>query len=440
MSEHARDVDVVVVGGGPAGCAAAIEAAREGALVALVHEGIGGRSLHTQVAFRSLERETSGAARELVREAEWRAMRALARDRAKAWSERTRLRLEDAGVELARGHATFIAEREIAAGAQRLRAERIVLALGTEPIALEGLAFDGARVLAPGELIDLPALPRRALVVGGDAGGAEVADVLIGLGVEVTWIMDELGILPSFERELAEGIGDVLMGRGVKLVHGKRALALAEHGPGVRVTLDGNKTYEADLAVVAIGGRAPSFGPVAMEDGWIATDVHGRTTVESILAVGECTGRTHDVASAEVMGRAIGRLAAGREPFDPVLFDPVLFDPARQPRVVFTRPPIAQVGLTPERVRGREVEVRALRFEEGLFGLLAGAGETDQAKGALSVVIDEDGRVAGGTAIGPGAAEIASAIAFAVGQPASRLAHGATQPSALSLLARAIAG
>ncbi|MCC6874848.1 MAG: NAD(P)/FAD-dependent oxidoreductase [Sandaracinaceae bacterium] len=437
MSEHAREVDVVVVGGGPAGCAAAIEAAREGALVALVHEGIGGRSLHTQVAFRSLERETSGAARELVREAEWRAMRARARERAKAWSERTRLRLEDAGVELASGHATFVAEREVAAGARRFRAGQIVLALGTEPIALEGLAFDGARVLAPGELIDLPALPRRALVVGGDAGGAEVADLLIGLGVEVTWIMDELGILPSFERELAEGIGDVLMGRGVKLVHGKRALALAEHGPGVRVTLDGNKTYEADLAVVAIGGRAPSFGPVAMEDGWIATDAHGRTTVKSILAVGECTGRTHDVASAEVMGRAIGRLSAGRES-EPS--DPALFDPARPPRVVFTRPPIAQVGLTPERVRGREVEVRALRFEEGLFGLLAGAGETDQAKGALSVVIDEDGRVAGGTAIGPGAAEIASAIAFAMGQPASRLAHGAMQPSALSLLARAIAG
>lgn len=430
----AIDVDVAVIGGGPAGCAAARAVAREGAAVLLVEAAsIGGRAASaTTIPMRVLTRAADRGARD------WAAIREEIAERARAWSERVALTLDDAGVQLVRGRARFSGPNALAIdGSRAVTFARAVIAAGARAAALPGAAPDGARVLSPDQLAGLEALPRELMVIGGGPAGAEIADALSRLGARVTWVMDELGILPSFDRELAEAVGDVLMGRGVKLVHGKKVLELAAGAAGVSAKLDGGRTYAAPLAVVAVGSE-PCTADLALEAAGISAgarlvvDDACRTSVPHVFAAGEVTGRTQDVAGAEAMGRAAGRAAAG------VAGPP--FVPARVPQVAYTRPEVAQVGLSVEAAAGREVALYTLRLEEALFGHLARIGAAPEDKGFVRLVCDsESDRVLGASALGPGAADAigAAALALELGATAADLARAcAAVPSALEALAR----
>ncbi|HJL18652.1 MAG TPA: FAD-dependent oxidoreductase [Sandaracinaceae bacterium LLY-WYZ-13_1] len=436
------DVDVAVLGGGPGGLAAAVAAARAGVAVALVSDGpVGGRAAHaTMLPWRALERAVDGASDGGEGEA-WASARAEATRLAERWEERLRLRLQDAGVEIVAGRGRFEDARALSvADGPRVRFDRAVVAVGAPPDALPGAPPDGDRLLRPDQLLRLEALPDELMVIGGGAAGAELVDALSRLGrTKLTWVMDEVGILPRFERELAEAVGDVLMERGVKLVHGKAVASVAIVDDQVQAKLDGGRTYAAARAVVCAGARPAldglgldALGAKVDRRGALVVDAHGRTSVDHVFAVGDCTLRSENVAGAEAMGRVAGRAAAELEPRD--------FDPRAIPRVAWTRPCVAQVGQTPERVAGREVIFHTLRLEETSFGLLRGIAETDHAKGFVRVVADsETGRLMGASALGPGAAEIVGAVAVAlrVGATDDQLADvfGAA-PSALDALGR----
>ena len=403
--------EVVVVGGGSAGIAAAVEAARAGVGVILVEGGrLGGRAIHTTLLpSRCLERAIDAGTKDA-----WTAARAEAARLAVRWEARLALRLEDAGVELVRARGRFASKNTLALDdGGTLTFERAVLAAGAAPARLPGDGPDGARLLDPDALFSLDAPPSELLVVGGGAAGAEIVDALSRLGqTKLTWVMDELGLLPRFDRELAEALGDVIMERGVKLVHGKDVVSVKVDASRVSLTLEGGRSYEAPAAVVAIGSRPAlhELGVDALElrpdvRGWLAIGEDGATTAPHIFAAGDCTGTSPSSAAAEAMGRAAGRAAAGLEP-RPAWPTPI---------VASTHPAIAQIGLTPERVAGKEVALHTLRFDETIFGLLEGIGEKDDAKGLVRLVCDsETGKILGATALGPGAAEIVSAVGLAL--------------------------
>jgi len=428
----AIEVDVVVVGGGPAGVSAAVEAARQGQAVALAEGGaIGGRALHaTMVPWRLLEREVDVDPKGAFERAKerLRAVQALQEER---WS----LRLEDAGVERLIGRARFTGAHALTLEDGRVVTfDRAVVAAGAEARQLDGAAPDGARVLRPDDLFGLDALPDELVVVGGGAAGAELVDSLSRTPRTITWVMDEVGLLPAFDRELAEALGDVVMERGVKLVHGKRPERVDLVDGGASVTLQGGNRYQAPAVVVAIGSRprTAGLGLDALGLDGLTVDASCRTSVAHVFAAGECTGRAHSSAAAEAMGRCAGLGAAGLE---------ATYDPAAVPRVARTRPEIAQVGATPEAVAGKEVAFRSLRFEETLAGLLDEVGERDDRKGFVRVVCDSaSGAVLGATALGRGAGEIASAVALAMrmGVTEDALADVfAASPGALEALTRA---
>jgi dihydrolipoamide dehydrogenase len=437
------DVDVAVIGSGPGGVAAAIEAARAGMAVALIEAGrIGGRAAHgAMLPWRALERAVDAAPGDRAKA--WATARADAERLGDRWEERLRLRLADAGVEVVAGRARFASERELAVeGGPGVRFDRAVIAAGAKAAGLPGDPPDGVRLLWPDQLPSLEAPPDELMVVGGGAAGAELVDSLSRLGgTKLTWVMDEVGILPRFERELAEAIGDVLMERGVKLVHGKAVASLAVTGSQVQAKLDGGRTYAAPVAVLCVGSR-PALDGLELSAAGLSTDARGalrvddhcRTDVAHLFAVGDCTLASENVAGAEAMGRCAGRAAADLEP------EP--WRPREVPRVVWTRPAAAQVGETPERVAGREVQFHTLRLEETVFGLLRGVGERDDAKGFVRLVSDSDtGRLLGASALGPAAPEIASAIALALrlGATDERVASAfAAVPGGLDALVRAI--
>ena len=405
------EVDVAVVGGGPAGVAAAIEAARADVAVALAEPArLGGP--RSMLAWRVIERTVDRAVArgEALRDAIWPEVRAETARLGAKWEERLELRLADAGVDVVRGAARLAGPNELAVeGGPAIRFDRAVIACGATPATVAGDAPDGRALVTPAELPSIERLPPEVTVIGGGAAGAELVDALSRVDdVTVTWIMDELGILPRFERELAEAFGDVVMGRGVKLVHGKAVAKLKvdpEHG--ALAELEGGRTYSAPLAVLAIGRRPARFDLApAGHDAHAPVDERCRTPVAHLFAAGEHTGRVSSSSAAEAMGRVAGRAAAGMEP------EP--FDPAAIPMVVRGHPQLAQVGLTPEQAGGRRVLFRTLRTEETIAGLLAGVAETDREKGFLRLVCDsESGVILGASAAGPGAAAAVSAAAIA---------------------------
>ncbi|MGE0789492.1 MAG: FAD-dependent oxidoreductase [Sandaracinaceae bacterium] len=407
----ALDVDVLVVGGGLAGLEAARVASAEGAVVALVDPGpLGGRATHgTLTAWRAL----ADASR---------------RDRESAWGEAQRahqharerhaelhaLRLEDHGVSHVVGRGAFTradGERGFEVkGGPRVTFERAIVATGGRPRTLGR----GARVLTPDRLLDLAEAPKELLVVGGGAAGAELADAMVRLGATVTWMMDELGILPEHDRELAESVGDVLMGRGVKLVHGIRVAEVTSDDRQALARLEGGRTYAAPIAVVAVGTEPAieDLGLAHLDLTHLAVDERCETSAPGIFAAGDCTPRCAGATASVAMGRIAGLRATDR--------DAAPWDPEAIPRAVHTDPAVAQVGLTPERAAGRPVSIVSLRLEETLLGALRGVGSSVDAKGFLRLVCDERDVVLGASAVGPGAVEAVDAVAIAMRVGATR--------------------
>jgi dihydrolipoamide dehydrogenase len=283
-------------------------------------------------------------------------------------------------------------------------------------------------VFAPRHVRAMIELPKSLLVIGGGATGAEHAHAFQSLGVEVTWVLDDLGILPRFDRELADSLGDVLMERGIKIVHGKRVLSVVHDAKqGALATLDGGRTYSAERAFVAVGRKADTarlgldaIGIATAEGGTIPVDGFGRTSVPSIYVVGDATEGAQSSARAEATGWTAARHATNQrvEPLMPGAFV----------EAVYTTPEIATVGASPRTIaaRGREYDLRTLDFAGSLRATFDGAGRDPHARGLVRVVCEPDGgKLLGATAIGPHAAEVLAPIAVALrlGATARDLAH-----------------
>jgi pyruvate/2-oxoglutarate dehydrogenase complex dihydrolipoamide dehydrogenase (E3) component len=436
-------VKVVVVGGGPAGVMAAVEAARTGAGVTLVSESaVGGRGTHasfvpSKVLLHAAEARRARGEKSLASAADLAAIRAETDALVKHRADRMRTSLSDAGVRVADGVARFSSASAVevasAGGGKTLAFDRAIVAAGSEPRFPEGFfgeagGPDGHHVFAPRHVRAMIDLPRSMLVIGGGATGAEHAHAFLSLGVEVTWLLDELGILPGFDRELADSLGDVLMERGVKIVHGKRVLSVV-HDPkqGALAKLDGGRTYAAERAFVAVGRRADTtrlglaeLGIDVHADGTVPVDGYGRTRVESIYAVGDTTRGAQSSARAEATGWTAARHATQQKVDE--------LRPAAFIEAVYTTPEVARVGASPRETaaRGGEFDLRTHDFGGSLRATFDGVGREPHARGVVRVVSEPDGgKLLGATAIGPHAAEVLAPIAVAIGLGASArdLAH-----------------
>ncbi len=429
---------VAVVGAGPAGITAAVEAARAGQRVVLVSDGpVGGRAMHASLlpskvlihlAEQRRARGEKGLARpEVIADLTASIARIAEHQRARAAE-----RLEDGGVEHLSGAARFAGPRELeierdGSVVARVVFERAIVASGSVPTFPPGFfgdepGPDGEIVFAPRFVSRMRSLSETMLVVGGGVTGTEMVCALQFLGVSVTWLLDDLGILPGFDRQLAGSLGDVLMERGVKIVHGKRVLSVLRDrtartpAESVLAKLDGGRTYAAERAFIAIG-RRPDVArlrpeqaglPLDATTGALVVDALGRTPVSGIYAVGDAAGPPYTVTKARAQAYAAARHATG-SPVEPPRRDAWI-------EAVYTQPELARVGLTPGEAarRGSPFELRVLGYDSSLRGVLEGAGIDPHARGVIEVVLAEDGTVEGATAIGPHAAEVLAPLATAI--------------------------
>ena len=416
---------IAVLGAGPAGLEAADAAASRGADVKLIDQDQpGGRAgwssllpskvlLHACKGRDPKRRASPSELGKITRRIHTLAER-YNRERARE--------VERQGVELVEGYARFLAPQTLEvtptakeAGQETFTvdADAVVVATGSQPSFPEGLEPDGGRVIAPRHVKKLEFLPKSMLVVGGGVSGVEFAYAFNALGVDVTWIVDERGVLPRFDKALSRAMRVELARQGICLLRGRAVETLVvEDGRVSAVLVDGEEHW-ARRAFVAVG-RQPDMEGLALdnaglhsENGALAVDDHARTRRESIFAAGDVTGGPMTANRAMTQGRVAGLTAA-------TSYAPRLV-PESWVKAVYTHPQVAQVGTTPDLAdERRDLGVASLDLSRELQPLI----ESDQGLscGELHLVHQrgDQRRIVGATAFARSAAELLSPVALAI--------------------------
>ena len=367
-----RAADVVVLGGGAAGLTAALAARHAGADVVLVEAGqrLGGDcTFHgcvpskalievAQVVHDARAAAAYGMIAGDVRVAFARVMahRAGVVD-AIAEDERDE-RFLSAGIIVRRGAARLRSPSEIEVGGEVLRAERVVLATGADPVvpAIPGLR--GLPYLTNRTVFGLERLPERLVVLGGGPTGLELAQAFRRLGSEVVVVEGGPRLLAASGPETGEAVRRLLEAEGIDVRLGAAALAADGRVGEIALRLADGVSVRGDQLLVAVGRRAvlpagaDALG-LRLERGFVVVDERCRTSLPGVLAAGDVTGGVLATHVAAHEGSVAGRNAAGGR---------ARTDRRVVPSVVFLDPEVARVGLTEEEARRERRQVVAVTF------------------------------------------------------------------------------
>ena len=409
--------DLIVVGGGPAGYVGAIRAAQLGLRTALVErEKVGGTCLHVGCIPTKVLLHTAELLEEMRESAEMGIHADGVRlDYARVQARKDRVVTTNfRGVEyLMRKHKITVVPGEgRLAGPARVRvtgadgsaadleAPHILLATGSRPRSLPGVAIDNDRILDSTGALRLPAVPRSIAILGAGAVGAEFASVFAAFGAHVTLLELLPSILPLEDEEVAAVLAKSLQRRGVVIRTGTAVTGVERAGDGVRVAVkagDAAETLDAEYVLVAVG-RAPLVEGLGLEAvgleagrGGLAVNARQQTAVPSIYAAGDVTGGLllAHVGSAEAVVAVEAIAGQTPQPLDPNLM----------PRATYTIPQVASVGLTEKQARAEGHDVAV-----GRFPLTANARATilGQRDGLVKIVTDRGlGEILGIHLVGP---------------------------------------
>ncbi len=372
--------DLVVIGGGSGGVAAARRAGALGARVALCEEReVGGTCVHRGCVPKKMMVYASqfGQDFELAGGYGWdlkppaldfsRLQKAIRQELRRLEGVYLGM-LERSRVTLYRGHARFLDSETVEVDGKRLRGRTILVATGSTPSLPD---LPGVRVAAVSDdLFELDELPKRALIVGSGYIGSEFASLLHALGCEVTLMFRSQALLPGFDNDLRQALTDSMRARGVRVLPGTRLKECHQVGRSVRLVASDGAAVDADLVLFATG-REPNTeglelaaaGVRTTDAGAIQVDEDSRTSVPHIYAVGDVTHRIQLTPVAIAEARALVETLFRNNPTR-VSYELV-------PRAVFTLPNVATVGLSEEeaRARGHQVRIYRTRFRPMKYAL-----------------------------------------------------------------------
>ena len=418
------DYQLIVIGAGPGGYVAALQAAKRGMKTAVVESrDVGGTCLnrgciptkallHTaEIYTQAKEGETFG-----VRAQDLTVDFAAAHRRKAEVTEKLRLGIEglfkQKKVDLIRGTGTIVAPGKVAVNGETYTADHILIATGSVPARppIPGLEL----AVTSDELLEGEGrLFSSLVIIGGGVIGVELASVYSALGCEVTILEAMDRILPNMDREICQNLTMILKKRGVKVFPGAMVNAV-EKGPDgtllVRYTCKDQPGEARGEAVLCAIGRRPNtaglFGDgfsLDMERGRILTDERYQTSVPGIYAVGDVAARVQLAHVASAQGTNCVELLAGQEP---------VIDGRYIPSCIYTDPEIAAVGLTADeaKAQGRAVKVGKC--------LMSANGKTviaDGQRGFMKIVADaETGVILGGQLMCQRATDMITQVTAAV--------------------------
>lgn len=406
--------DICVIGAGGNGVALAIAAAAFGVPVVLIERDVSGGD-SGPLATRALIE--IGARAQALRDAERfgfaatdpqpnpalihdHVQRALATHRTNHTAER----LTTLGITVIRGEAHFTSRSTVTVDGRPIKARRFIVATGarTAPPAITGL--ESVPVLHEADLAGLTRLPERPIVIGG--AGAALAQALRRLGCAATLVAPE-GLLAGHDCEAATILRRRLLREGLELHEGSTALRAERSRSGLRLVLataSGETTIEGSHLLVC-GPRQPAIDNLDLDLAGIRWDASGiavdrslRTSNRRVYALGACAGGAATAPSDRAGDDHVGLLLRS------ILFrQPVKIDPKSEPRIAWSQPQVASLGLSEAEARAAAGAIRVLRWP---FSENAAAQATGETEGFIKAIVDRKGRILGVTIVGKDAGEL----------------------------------
>lgn len=398
-------VDIAILGGGPGGYTAAIKAAKAGKSVAIVEQDkLGGTCLHkgciptksllhSAEVYRHLFSLAASGIRASVDLSEFNItdVQDVKQQKVEVLHKGLQGLMKKNGIQFIHGRGRVVGPSifsprsgsiavELEDGEmETVVSEHLVIATGSLPREIEGLAVDGTTILTSDHVLTLEQLPKSMLIVGGGVIGIELASLLHDFGVDITVLEQGNRILPGEDSEISLEMSKLLTKRGIRIFTGAQLdySTLSKQNDGIVIKAETSEeivTIDAEKIVVAVG-RAANCHTIGLENtdvsiknNAIAVNEYGQTSEPHIYAIGDVTGglQLAHVASYEA-GLAIDHIL-GNKPF--------VVSTKQMPRCVYSYPQVAAYGLTEAEAIKEGYEIKKVKLPFSAIGKAIVSGET----------------------------------------------------------------
>ena len=399
-AEAESTYDVVILGGGSGGYACALRSAELGLSVALVEKGkLGGTCLHmgcipTKALLHAAE--VADSAREGEQFGIKTTFESVDMSGVNRYKDGVIGRLykglqglvKSRQIDYVEGEGRLVAANTVEAAGRRLVGRHVVLATGSSAKSLPGLEISG-RIMTSDQALSLDAVPARVVVLGGGVIGVEFASVFTSFGSEVTIVEALPRLVPAEDADCSKTLERAFRKRKIAFKTGTPFESVSLTDSGVQVRVAGGEVIEAEVLLVAVGRGPNTTGlgyeevGVALDRGFVTVDATLQTSVPGVYAVGDIVPGLQLAHRGFQQGIFVAEHLAG--------LAPTPIDEAGIPRVTYSEPEVASVGLTEEQAREKYGDVEVLNYN------LGGNGKSQILKtaGFVKLVRARDGAVVG---------------------------------------------
>ncbi len=406
-SATAQEFDILILGGGSAGYAAALRAVQLGFTVGLVEKAkLGGTCLHNgciptkallhsaevadsarsaekygiKATFESIDMAAVNAYKDGIIAGKYKGLQGL---------------IKSKGITVIEGSGKLTGQNTVEVDGTTYTGKNIVLATGSYSRSLPGLEI-GGKVITSDQALNMETLPSSAIVLGGGVIGCEFASVWKSFGVDVTIIEGLPSLVANEDATIVKNLERAFKKRGIKFNTGTFFEKVEQNDDGVKVTLADGKTFEGDLLLVAVG-RGPVTDGLGYEDagitldrGFVITNERLHTGIGNIYAVGDIVPGLQLAHRGYQQGIFVAEEIAGLKP--------VIVEDVNIPKVTYCEPEIASVGLTEKAAKAKLGEDKVETQEYNLAG--NGKSSILGTGGVVKLVREKDGPVVGVHMIG----------------------------------------
>jgi dihydrolipoamide dehydrogenase len=408
-----QNFDIVILGAGSGGYAAALRASQLGLSVALVEKGkVGGTCLHvgcipTKALLHSAEvadvtRESAkygvtstfegidiaavNSYREAIVASKYKGLQGLIKAR---------------GITVIEGEGHLTAANTVTVGEDTLVGKNVILATGSYSRSLPGLEI-GGRVITSEQAIELDFLPKKVLVLGGGVIGVEFSSIWKSWGTDVQIIEALPHLVPSEDESISKQFERAFRKRGINFSLGIRFQSVTQNDDGVVVTLENGQVFEAELLLVAVG-RGPSTANlgyeevgVTMDRGFVITNERLLTSVPNVYAVGDIVPGLQLAHRGFQHGIFVAEEIAG--------LNPIVIEDINIPKVTYSDPEVASVGLSQVKAQEKYGAEKVTIYDYNLAG--NGKSHIIGTSGSIKVIRVNDGPIVGMHMIGARVGEL----------------------------------
>ena len=411
MSE--QNFDIVVLGGGSGGYAAALRAVQLGFTVGLIEKGkLGGTCLHVgciptkallhsaevadvsresakygvKTAFEGIDMAAVTAFREGIVASKYKGLQGLVKAR---------------GITVIEGEGHLVSPTTVQVGEDTIVGKNVILATGSYARSLPGLEI-GGRVITSETALALDYVPKKVAVLGGGVIGAEFASVWRSFGADVTIIEALPHLVPNEEESISKQLERAFRKRGIEYSLGIRFQSVTQSDSGVVVTLENGATVEADLLLVAVGRGPVTAGlgfdevGVTMDRGFVITDERLATNIPGVYAVGDIVPGLQLAHRGFQQGIFVAEEIAG--------LNPIIVEDINIPKVTYCDPEVASVGYSEAKAADKFGADQISTYEYNLGG--NGKSSILGTAGSVKLVRVKDGPIVGIHMIGARVGEL----------------------------------